>query len=166
MDTKSIEFFLEAAHATELTVAREEASHVSSFGLISMTSWRSRYRAARAAPGRPSECPCAWRRQSLSRMRLITSRSNCANDSKTFRVRRPIEVVVLNCWVTATNETARASKSSTILSEICQQSAYADRPYKRLPHQPAPLSISAMSRCSARRSMVAPERPPSHRNEF
>ena len=36
----------------------------------------------------------------------ITSRSNWANDSRTFRVRRPIEVVVLNCWVTETNDTA------------------------------------------------------------
>ena len=28
-----------------------------------------------------------------------------ANDNKTLRVRRPMEVVVLNCWVTATKET-------------------------------------------------------------
>ena len=39
----------------------------------------------------------------LSRMRSpMTSRSNCAKDNKTFRVKRPIEVVVLNCWVTNT----------------------------------------------------------------
>src|SRR6516162_860795 len=35
----------------------------------------------------------------------VTSRSNWANDSKTLRVSRPIEVVVLNCWVTETNDT-------------------------------------------------------------
>jgi WD40 repeat protein len=34
----------------------------------------------------------------------VTSRSNWANDSKTLRVSRPIEVVVLNCWVTETND--------------------------------------------------------------
>ena len=37
----------------------------------------------------------------LSRMRSpVTSRSNCAKDNNTLSVRRPIELVVLNCWVT------------------------------------------------------------------
>jgi hypothetical protein len=40
----------------------------------------------------------------LSRMRSpMTSRSNWAKESSTLSVSRPIEVVVLNCWVTATN---------------------------------------------------------------
>jgi hypothetical protein len=43
----------------------------------------------------------------------LTSRSNWANDSKTFRVSRPIELVVLNCWVTETNDTLCLSNSST-----------------------------------------------------
>jgi hypothetical protein len=34
----------------------------------------------------------------------VTSRSNCAKVSSMFRVRRPIEGVVLNCCVTDTNE--------------------------------------------------------------
>jgi hypothetical protein len=38
----------------------------------------------------------------LSRIRSpVSSRSNWAKDSSTLRVSRPIEVVVLNCWVTA-----------------------------------------------------------------
>ena len=46
----------------------------------------------------------------LSRMRSpMTSRSNCAKDNKTFRVRRPIEVVVLNCCVTETKDAPLAS---------------------------------------------------------
>src|SRR5438067_1313324 len=50
----------------------------------------------------------------LSRIRSpVTSRSNWAKDSSTLSVRRPIELVVLNCWVTETNDTAWASKSST-----------------------------------------------------
>jgi Resolvase, N terminal domain len=58
----------------------------------------------------------------LSRMRSpVTSRSNCANESKTFSVRRPIEVAVLNCWVTATNETPWASKTSTILAKSASE---------------------------------------------
>ena len=43
----------------------------------------------------------------------VTSRSNCAKESNTFRVRRPIEVDVLNCWVTETNETPCSSNRST-----------------------------------------------------
>jgi hypothetical protein len=46
----------------------------------------------------------------LSRMRSpMTSRSNYAKDNKTFRVRRPIEVVVLNCCVTETKDAPLAS---------------------------------------------------------
>ena len=51
----------------------------------------------------------------LSRMRSpVTSRSNWAKDSSTFSVSRPIELVVLNAWVTDTNETPALSKISTI----------------------------------------------------
>jgi hypothetical protein len=47
----------------------------------------------------------------------VTSRSNWANDSRTLSVSRPIEVVVLNCCVTATNETPWLSNISTILAK-------------------------------------------------
>ena len=58
----------------------------------------------------------------LSRMRSpVTSRSNWAKDSSTFSVSRPIEVVVLNCWVTETKETPRASKISTILAKSASE---------------------------------------------
>jgi hypothetical protein len=54
----------------------------------------------------------------LSRMRSpVTSRSNCANDKSMLRVRRPIDVVVLNCCVTETNETPFASNASTIFAQ-------------------------------------------------
>src|ERR1700680_268269 len=54
----------------------------------------------------------------LSRMRSpATSRSNWAKDNRTLRVSRPIDVVVLNCCVTDTNETPRASKTSVILAK-------------------------------------------------
>jgi hypothetical protein len=54
----------------------------------------------------------------LSRMRSeVTSRSNWAKDQNTFSVKRPIEVVVLNCWVTDTNETPCLSNSSTSLAK-------------------------------------------------
>src|SRR6478736_4355754 len=54
----------------------------------------------------------------LSRTRSdASSRSNWAKDKRTLRVRRPIDVVVLNCWVTETNETPAASKISTILAK-------------------------------------------------
>src|SRR5215204_196474 len=49
----------------------------------------------------PTQSPLRFDAAILSRMRSeVTSRSNWANDSRTFNVSRPIEVVVLNCWVT------------------------------------------------------------------
>ena len=54
----------------------------------------------------------------LSRMRSpVTSRSNWAKLSSMLRVNRPIEVVVLNCWVTETNETPPVSNTSTIFAK-------------------------------------------------
>src|SRR5216683_5709444 len=70
----------------------------------------------------PTQRPLRLEAAILSRMRSpVTSRSNCANDSSTFSVSRPIEVVVLNCWVTATNETPLASKTSTILAKSARE---------------------------------------------
>src|SRR5215470_5622189 len=54
----------------------------------------------------PTHKPLRLEAAILSRIRSdVTSRSNWAKESSTFRVSRPIEVVVLNCWVTETNET-------------------------------------------------------------
>jgi len=47
----------------------------------------------------------------------VTSRSNWAKDRSTLSVRRPMEVVVLNCWVTDTKDTPLPSKTSTILAK-------------------------------------------------
>ena len=58
----------------------------------------------------------------MSRMRSeVTSRSNWAKDSRTLSVSRPIEVVVLNCWVTETNDTRWASNSSTSLAKSARE---------------------------------------------
>src|ERR1700719_1250815 len=58
----------------------------------------------------------------LSRMRSpVTSRSNCAKDNRTLRVKRPIEVVVLNCCVTETNDAPLASRISTILAKSASE---------------------------------------------
>ena len=66
----------------------------------------------------PTHSPLRLDAEILSRMRsAVTSRSNWANDSRTLRVSRPIEVVVLNCWVTETNDTLCWSKSSTSLAK-------------------------------------------------
>jgi len=51
----------------------------------------------------------------------MTSRSNCAKDNRTLRVRRPIEVVVLNCCVTETKEASLASRISTILAKSASE---------------------------------------------
>jgi hypothetical protein len=52
---------------------------------------------------------------------MMTSRSNCAKDNRTFRVRRPIEVVVLNCCVTDTKEVRVVSRISTILAKSASE---------------------------------------------
>src|SRR6516164_9128376 len=53
----------------------------------------------------PIHIPFFFEAAILSRMRSpMTSRSNWAKDNRTLRVKRPIEVVVLNCCVTETND--------------------------------------------------------------
>src|ERR1700751_5186343 len=70
----------------------------------------------------PTQSPFRLDAEILSRMRSeVTSRSNWANDSSTFRVSRPIEVVVLNCWVTDTKDTPCSSNSSTSLAKSANE---------------------------------------------
>ena len=55
----------------------------------------------------------------LSRMRSpVTSRSNCANDSRMLSVSRPIDVVVLNCCVTGDEGHAVAVEDFHQLGEV------------------------------------------------
>ncbi len=59
--------------------------------------------------------PLALESAILSRMRSpVTSRSNWANESSTFKVSRPMDVVVLNACVTETNEAPAWSNTSTM----------------------------------------------------
>jgi hypothetical protein len=51
----------------------------------------------------------------------ITSRSNWAKDSSTFSVSRPMLLVVLNDWVTETNETECWSNNSTSLAKSASE---------------------------------------------
>ncbi len=54
----------------------------------------------------------------LSRVRSeIISRSNWANESRTFSISRPIDVLVLNCCVTETNDTLCRSSTSMIFAK-------------------------------------------------
>ena len=58
----------------------------------------------------------------LSRTRSpMTSRSNWAKDSSTFRVSRPMLVVVLNDWVTETKETSMLVEQLHQLGEVGQR---------------------------------------------
>src|SRR4029077_19572890 len=90
----------------------------------------------------PTQSPLRLDAEILSLMRSeVTSRSNWANDSSTFRVSRPIEVVVLNCWVTETNDTLCSSNSSTSLAKSAGwtllRAKYDDGGFSRRPHRPA-----------------------------
>ncbi len=70
--------------------------------------------------GPPIHIPLALLAAILSRMRSpVTSRSNCAKDSRTLSISRPIEVAELICCVTALKLTRWRSNTST----ICAKSA-------------------------------------------
>ena len=91
----------------------------------------------------------------------MTSRSNWANDSSTLSVSRPIDVVVLNAWVTLTNETPCRSKISTILAKSPSERR---QPVDLVDDDDIDLARARRrrsSRWSAGRSMVPPEKPPS-----
>src|SRR5689334_18372602 len=67
----------------------------------------------------PIHIPLCFEAAILSRMRSpMTSRPNCAKDSRMLRVRRPIDVVVLNCCVIETKDALLTSRISTILAKI------------------------------------------------
>jgi hypothetical protein len=54
----------------------------------------------------PIQMPFLLEAAILSRIRSpVTSRSNWAKDRRTFKVNRPMLVVVLNAWVTETKDT-------------------------------------------------------------
>src|SRR6202035_3743373 len=73
---------------------------------------------AGAAITPPIHIPFCFEAAILSRIRSpMTSRSNCAKDNNTLRVKRPIEVVVLNCCVPETKDAPLASRISTILAK-------------------------------------------------
>src|SRR5271165_1726043 len=70
----------------------------------------------------PIHMPLRFDAAILSRMRSpAISRSNWANDSSMLSVRRPIEVVVLNCCVTDTKDALWASSTSTILAKSASE---------------------------------------------
>ena len=66
--------------------------------------------------------PLAFDAAILSRIRApVTSRSIWANDSSTFSVSRPMELVVLKAWVTETKDDPAASSRSTILAKSANE---------------------------------------------
>ena len=96
----------------------------------------------------------------MSRTRSpITSRSNCANDSNTLSVSRPMLDVVLNDWVTETKETP-CRRNLHQLGEVGERARQTvdlvDDDDVDLPTR-----TCSSSACRAGRSREAPERPPS-----
>ena len=109
----------------------------------------------------PTHSPLRLDAAILSRIRSeVTSRSNWANDSSTFNVSRPIEVVVLNCWVTETNDTLCWSNSSTSLAKSAKRAGQSVDLIDDDDIDLAGLDIRS-SRCRAGRSVLPPEKPPS-----
>ena len=90
-------------------------------------------------------------------LRMIwVARSNCAKDSRMLSVSRPMEVVVLNCWVTETNDTPLRSKTSTSLAKSDKARVKRSILYTTT-ISTSPASISAMRRLRPGRSKLPPE---------
>src|SRR5215468_5538664 len=67
----------------------------------------------------PIDIPFFFEAAILSRMRSpMTSRLKCAKDNRTFRVKRPIELVVLNCCVTETKDAPLVSRGGTTAAAL------------------------------------------------
>lgn len=115
-ELQPIKLALDVAHAAVLEVKVEDFTDLGRLGFIDGKGPIVGAVALGTKP--PIQSPFFLEAAILSRIRSpVTSRSNWAKDSKTFSVSRPIELVVLNCWVTDTNDTLRASNASMILAK-------------------------------------------------
>ena len=86
----------------------------------------------------------------------VTLSSNWARESRMFNINRPMEVVVLNCWVTETKETPWRSKTS-----IIREKSVSDRVSRSILQTTTmstlPASMTASRRLSAGRSISPSE---------
>src|SRR5580693_1904494 len=105
----------------------------------------------------PTQRPFRLEAAILSRMRSeVTSLSNWANDRSTLSVSRPIEVVVLNCWVTETNDTPWASNNSTSLAKSANDRVRRSTLYTTMTSS-FRARISSSNLCRSGRSVDPPE---------
>jgi hypothetical protein len=94
----------------------------SRFASSSLTTSRvprlSRTRSYPSTGAPPVHLPLRRAEAILSRVRSeMISRSNWAKDRSTLSMSRPIDVLVLNCWVTETNDTLCRSSTSMIFEK-------------------------------------------------
>jgi len=84
----------------------------------------------------------------------VISRSKWANESRTLSVSRPIEGVVLNCWVTATNDTPHGSipnrRAASRRLIPSTNTARRTCPYSSTPFIPPPPAPCGQKACAAR----------------
>lgn len=101
-----------------------------------------------------------------SRVRsLMSSRSNCPNESRMFRVSRPIECAVLNCCVTDTKEQFAFSSTSMIFAKSMRLRESRSTLQTTM-QSTSPFWASCNSRRRPGRSIVPPENPPSEYSVF
>src|SRR5262249_27269987 len=110
--SEAVGLLLDPAHAAEMAIERKQGTHGLGLGRRDGEPSIAHVIAQGYQTAHPH--PLRFEAAILSRMRSpVTSRSNWAKDSSTLRVSRPIELVVLNCCVTETNDTPSLSKIST-----------------------------------------------------
>src|SRR5258708_36439720 len=108
----------------------------------------------------PTQRPLRLEAAILSRMRSeVTSRSNWANDSSTFSVSRPIEVVVLNCWVTDTKDTLWRSDNSSSFAKNAHPPGRGGAFYDTAEATPPPPPPSPNPRHAGRLRVGPPQTP-------
>ena len=96
-----------SARRLQLRIAPEDVPDRLGLGLVDDELAVRDVVAERRVP--PIHMPFCLEAAILSRMRSpVTSRSNWAKESSMLSVSRPMEVVVLNCWVTDTKDEALA----------------------------------------------------------
>src|ERR1035437_7563203 len=115
MPAAAVDFPYHRQHGAVVEIQLENGPHLVGFVAVEKQPPAPRIDIVAEHRVPPVHLPLRRAADILSRVRsAIISRSNCANDRRMLRVRRPSEFVVLNCCVTDTKLTLCFLKTSMI----------------------------------------------------